>query len=430
MNEREIKFDIPVFDFNKPPAIVYPAYAVNSYAVIRSLGIHGIPIIALDKERSPTFKSRWVKPLISPDANIDPRGFIEFLVELGKKLNQKAVLFMMNDLYAYMIIHHYEKLAPYYYYNYISLEVMDNCLDKYRMSLICDTAGVPQPRTAIFKKISDVSTVAEHCGFPCIVKPLIARFSYDGVNVNHINAFPDRFKSKAVRANSIDELSAIFKITQEISVPICVQEEIQGPPTNLYTVNLCTNEHSEIVAAFCGHKLRQFPPDFGTVTLGKSIIVPELIELSRKFIKEIKYRGMAGLEFKYDPRDKQYKFLEINPRDGQWIALALASGVNLPLIAYRQLIGEDIPAYTEQISKTKKWLDIRDDFEKYYLKYRKADDEHKLTFFRWLWGIIGADIEAIWNLRDPIPGTIRLLSYLKSKACSIVRKVFRKNTGI
>ena len=44
-----------------------------------------------------------------------------------------------------------------------------------------------------------------------------------------------------------------------------------------------------------------------------------------------------------DPRDGRYKLLEVNPRLWQWHSLAAACGVDLPWIAYRDLIGDPLP---------------------------------------------------------------------------------------
>jgi D-aspartate ligase len=49
------------------------------------------------------------------------------------------------------------------------------------------------------------------------------------------------------------------------------------------------------------------------------------------------------LETKRDPRDGRFKLMEVNPRLWQWHSLAAACGVDLPYIAYRDLVGEPLP---------------------------------------------------------------------------------------
>ena len=54
------------------------------------------------------------------------------------------------------------------------------------------------------------------------------------------------------------------------------------------------------------------------------------------------FHGISQVEFKRDPRDGRFKLMEVNPRLWQWHGLAAACGVDLPLIAYRDLTGERV----------------------------------------------------------------------------------------
>ena len=52
--------------------------------------------------------------------------------------------------------------------------------------------------------------------------------------------------------------------------------------------------------------------------------------------------GLSQVEFKRDPRDGSFRLMEVNPRLWQWHGLASACGVDLPVIAYRDLTGEKV----------------------------------------------------------------------------------------
>ena len=52
-------------------------------------------------------------------------------------------------------------------------------------------------------------------------------------------------------------------------------------------------------------------------------------------MEALNWKGFANVEFKYDPRDDSYKFIEINARVWQQIGLAEALGINFPMLAYR-----------------------------------------------------------------------------------------------
>jgi predicted ATP-grasp superfamily ATP-dependent carboligase len=57
-------------------------------------------------------------------------------------------------------------------------------------------------------------------------------------------------------------------------------------------------------------------------------------------LRALRLWGISQVEFKHDPRDGKYKLIEVNPRLWEWHGLAAACGVDLPLIAYRDAVGE------------------------------------------------------------------------------------------
>ena len=67
--------------------------------------------------------------------------------------------------------------------------------------------------------------------------------------------------------------------------------------------------------------------------------VEEVVDQGLRLLREVGFHGISQVEFKRDPRDGVYKLMEINPRLWQWHGLAAACGVDLPRIAYRDLLG-------------------------------------------------------------------------------------------
>src|SRR5438128_885809 len=60
------------------------------------------------------------------------------------------------------------------------------------------------------------------------------------------------------------------------------------------------------------------------------------------------------VEFKRDARDGKFKLMEINPRLWQWHGLAAACGIDLPRIAYADLVGET-PKEATMNGEGKRW---------------------------------------------------------------------------
>src|SRR5262249_8844255 len=73
-----------------------------------------------------------------------------------------------------------------------------------------------------------------------------------------------------------------------------------------------------------------------------------LVEQAVRLLRELRFTGIAQVEFKYDSRDRQFKFIEINPRLWQWHENAAACGVDFPWIAYQHLTARPVRLVTTQ----------------------------------------------------------------------------------
>jgi predicted ATP-grasp superfamily ATP-dependent carboligase len=67
-----------------------------------------------------------------------------------------------------------------------------------------------------------------------------------------------------------------------------------------------------------------------------------LSDYGKQIMHHSKYNGLAEIEFKYDARDSQYKFLEVNPRTWKWHTIAKAAGCNLLLNFYNLTYGRNL----------------------------------------------------------------------------------------
>lgn len=97
------------------------------------------------------------------------------------------------------------------------------------------------------------------------------------------------------------------------------------------------------IQSLVGRRARQHPPDFGNATTFAQIVDnDELLGTSRKLLKAIKYTGVCEVEYKFDPEDHTYKFLEINPRTWKWHSIAAKAGSNMLENYYRFLHHQEL----------------------------------------------------------------------------------------
>ena len=191
---------------------------------------------------------------------------------------------------------------------------------------------MPTPRTA--------SEPNDDLDYPVLVKPS------DPVNFRRV------FKLQSFRCENRAELDESFEKAKPYD-PI-IQELIPGGDDELYTLGSYVTRDGEALGLFSGRKLRQTPPTVGSGRVCESVWVDEMVDQGLQFIRGLGFHGLSQVEFKRDPRDGVYKLMEINPRIWQWHGLAAATGVDLPAIAYRDLLGESQSPVTSK-GKRKRW---------------------------------------------------------------------------
>ncbi|MFN3430831.1 MAG: ATP-grasp domain-containing protein [Candidatus Sericytochromatia bacterium] len=400
------------FNSERPVAVVYPTFSVNCYGVIRSLGEQGIPVVALDEQSSPNAASRYCKALRCPSPKADPEQFAAWLAEFGSQFRTRPVLYMMEDLYVYLAHRYRDRLEPQYRFPFMTEEALFDCIDKRRTFEVAARLGIPLPPTWYPEDLDGLAAIRDELRYPVIIKPIVARFDCRGGQVSKICEFPNRYQSKAVQANDWNELVALFQEVKALDVVCCVQELIPGDQDQLYGSTMYVDDTGEVQGIFVRTKLRQTPWDFGTMTLGRAAASPEIVDISKRLVEAIGFRGICGMEFKYDARDRQYKLLEINPRGELWMNLASRCGVNLPLLKYQDQIGE--PLYAVQTDFERRMVDLRDDFSLYFMRYRRdVGQDHHVGLAEWATSLMRRDLEeVIFNWRDPMPGLLRYGHYL------------------
>ncbi len=95
------------------------------------------------------------------------------------------------------------------------------------------------------------------------------------------------------------------------------------------------------LGSMASRRLGQHPRDFGRAsTYLETIDLPILASSYERFLRVINDSGLVGVEFKLDPRDGQFKLLDVNARTWGYHSLGFAAGVDFPFMLYDDQIGE------------------------------------------------------------------------------------------
>jgi D-aspartate ligase len=351
---------------------------VNGLAAIRSLGRAGVRVLAVDHRPSALgFRSRYAERVVVPDPLEDEAGFIDAVRVLARQAGAALPVFPTHDPGLNALARNLDDsfLAP-----FPPWEILAAVQSKRSQLERAAEAGVAIPATLHPRSGAEARAAADELGFPVLVKPS------DPVG------FKRRFRRQAFRCETAAEVEAGYARAEEFE-PM-VQELVPGGDGSLYTVGSYLARDGRPLGVFCGRKLRQTPPGIGTCRVGEAVWVEEVVEAALRLLRVFGFYGLSQVEFKRDPRDGRFKLMEINPRLWQWHGLAAACGVDLPRIAYADLVGEPIPD-TRMNGGGKRWAITLLPGE------RPAFQRPPY-------------VDAVWALDDPKPALVHLVRVVRS----------------
>jgi D-aspartate ligase len=351
---------------------------VNGLAAIRSLGRSGIRVFAADHRSSALgFRSRYAEPVVTPDPAEDEAGFADALRALARRVGMPLPVFPTHDPPLNAIARNLDDsmLAP-----FPPWETLASIQSKRTQLERAAAAGVDVPQTRHPRSAADARAAAAEVGLPVLVKPS------DPVG------FKRRFRRQAFRCETPAEVEDAYARAEAFE-PM-VQELVPGGDDALYSVGSYVARDGRALGVFCGRKLRQTPQGIGTCRVGEAVWVEEVVETALRLLREFGFHGLSQVEFKRDARDRRFKLMEINPRLWQWHGLAAACGVDLPRIAYADLVGE-IPRGATMDGAGKRWAIT--------LLAGERPAFQRPPY-----------VDAVWALDDPKPALVHLARVVRS----------------
>jgi len=371
------------------PAIVLEVGWVNGLGAIQTLARSGVRVLALDhRPYAIGLRSRYGLPVLCPDPYAAEQRFAAFLSELTELLPAPTPIFATHDDGLASVARTLPDLGGKLLCPSPDAEKLD-VLQRKRWQLArAAEANVAAPRTLYPGSASEARQAASELGFPLFVKP--------SEPIAFRKVYPKR---RVFRCDSMADLDEAYAKAEPYAPML--QEVVPGGDKELYTVGSYLDANGRALGVFCGRKLRQTPRSrklvprgVGSCRHGESLWVPELVEDSLRLLHVCDFSGISQVEFKRDPRDGQFKLMEINPRLWMWHTLAAACGVNLAHIAYLDLIGRPPEPRTSE-GRRKHWA---------------------ITLMRGERPVLARPpfVEPILSLRDPKPALVYLYRYVKN----------------
>ena len=289
-----------------------------SIAIIRSLGRAGYRVIAADSDpKCIGFKSKYVwKTMVYPSPEANPDKFTELLLNEIKTQNVELVI-PTTELVIQPIIKNRELFEAQTHLALPPTEQYRVVTDKQKTMDLALKLGIPIPATQVVETAEEALKYADKLGWPIVLKPITsAKINGDG----KVEAF------EVTYASSKDELQQLMQ-RFEGRCEVLLQKYHDGKG---YGIEMLMHE-GNLIAAFSHKRLREYPVSGGASSYRESVMLDEeLFAYSEALLKELKWTGLAMVEFKVNGSEKI--LMEINGRVWGSLPLAIASGVDFPLM--------------------------------------------------------------------------------------------------
>jgi D-aspartate ligase len=334
---------------SRPTPVILGGF-VNGLGIARALGEAGLVSIVVSQADEIAFHSRHVVARRLPDPLLAAAEFDAGLLQLAHELPHGGVVFATSDVYLSALMRARPALeAAGMQCPMSGRETLDLLLSKTRTMGLARELGVVTP-LSVDIPARELASAAKTLRFPAILKPEVTIGFREALGLNRQTLFLQTMED----AKSAQARLAAAGLAD---APMVVQEFIPGPASQLYTISTFSDREGRIHAYSCGHKIRQYPPEAGTICCGRVVPTPELLAPTARLFEAVSFYGVANTEYKFDPRDRLFKLMEVNPRPGKWNSSATRTGVNLPLLAYSYAVDDVLPPIVVTSQETAVWIE-------------------------------------------------------------------------
>lgn len=405
-----------IFERSDTPVLILGC-KIGGVAIMRSLGSLGVSVFGVDDDpRSPALRSRYLNgSFIKGLDEGAPEEYLDFIRGIGRKLGRPTVLVPTSDELAVFVADQADYLRDHFLFPSIDPALAKGLASKKEMHAIARRCEVPTPRTLFPLSEEDVFAFAEEVSFPVMLKAI------------HGNRLEARTGIKMVEVNSRSELIDRYRQLEDPGSPnLMIQEHLPGTDDQVFIFNGYFDAQSDCLAGFTGHKIRQYPVHKGAASLGVCTWNEKVARMTTHFMKQVGYQGILDIGYRLDPRDGEYKVLDINPRVGQAFRLFVSEdGMDVIRALYKDLTQQEVQPSVPR--EGRRWL--IEDFD--LISSVDYFREGSLGIKDWVSSFRGVEEAAWFNSRDPLPFFMILGRLLKRPIRRLLRRVGlgRSRTG-
>lgn len=387
---------------NQPPCIILGLETQIGLSIVRELGQAGIPIIGIAQEPGAIgLKSRYLTRRLIIDK---PRSseLIAMIKDLGDELGECCLISVSEVNLIWLADHRNEfgKVKP-ILPPPAALKIV---LDKQHTLQIAESVGLCVPKTIEPSSMIDVLHLAHSIRFPAVLK-----WKDPNTAIKYLQPCGISFV-KAEYVYSPDELISVAKRYEPAEKWPLVQEYCPGIGLGQFFYM----HEGNAIRRFQHIRIAEWPPEGGFSSVCDSVPLVQHRELQEKSIsllKAIGWRGVAMVEYRFDPTSGRAVLMEINGRYWGSYPLAMHSNTNFAVLSYRLESGQGIPSLPK-IRENLRCRMVATELKRLWrILFRRdliADRSFKIRPFsetlRFIFDFLRPNVcYYVWSLDDPKP---------------------------
>jgi predicted ATP-grasp superfamily ATP-dependent carboligase len=368
--------------------------------IVRSLGRHKVRSCIIDDEFSIGRFSQCATYAVRVRNLRDEAQAVETVLDVGRRLGLEGwVLYPTRDETVAACSRHRSVLTEWFRVPTPGWNTVQWAWDKRNTYRLAQKLGIPTPRTWQVCDGSDLDRL--DAVPPVVLKPAIKEHFFYATKV------------KAWRADTRAQLAKRFAQAAALVGPdeVLIQELIPGDGRQQFAYCAFFKDQ-QAVGSMVVRRRRQHPPEFGRAsTFVETVDVPLLETLSERFLRAINYYGLVEMEYKRDPRDGQYKLLDVNARTWGYHTLGPRAGVDFPYLLFADQLGT--PVEPSRARAGVRWIHLLTDLPVGAMEILSG----RLRWQEYVASLTGCQTEAVLSREDPLPGLVELalVPYLSVK---------------
>ena len=314
------------YDTSRPAFVTY-GWCRTAYAVVRSLARAGVEVHVGDASRLAMARySRYCRSFHRlPDFFSQPDEYVAAVLAAMRKCGAQVLLPCHEDVGVFAAraeqLGEVEVALP-------SWARYQEAEDKLRLMEMAPEVDCPVPVSCRVTGLDELEGLAERTGWPTVIKTRIGN-SAKGVLVAQDAAGLREGFAKITETYGIEQAHWPF-----------LQEFLPGRPVGVCAIF----DRGRCRATFAEEYLRcKEGGIFGTSTYRSTVEAPAAAAAGVRVLEKLDWHGIAHLDFIQDGAG-QYKLIEINPRPWGALWLAVAGGVDFPLMWYLLATGQEVAA--------------------------------------------------------------------------------------